>query len=88
VPNVAASGLTFASDGNLYGLGVNGAEPFGRLQAVDGKLYGMSFENEAATNGQPSNGALWVIDAGLAPPIARVINFQPATSKPVSTLSA
>lgn len=152
LPNVAASGLTFASDGNLYGLrvgsilyrittsgsyheigpmsstqsmdgdlvqasdgnlwgdlftvpglvfsstlsgsvrkhitpnaSVNGAQPFGLLQAADGKLYGMSFENGAPTNGQPSNGAFWVIDAGLAPPAARVINFQPASGKAGST---
>jgi hypothetical protein len=25
---------------------------------MDGKLYGMSFENGAATNGQPSNGVM------------------------------
>src|SRR5579864_1394576 len=50
---------------------VNGEQPFGILQAADGKLYGMSFGNRAPTNGQPSNGAFWVIDAGLAPPEAR-----------------
>ena len=152
LPNVAASGLTYGSDGNLYGLrvgsilyrittagsyhemgpmsatqnidgdvmeasdgnlwgdffqppgtvfsstlsgtvlqnltlnaNVNGQEPFGLLQAADGKLYGMSFENGAPTNGQPSNGAFWVIDAGLAPPRPRIINFLPAGGKVGST---
>jgi uncharacterized repeat protein (TIGR03803 family) len=152
LPNVAASGLTLASDGNLYGLRVgsilyritmsgnfhqigpvsstqfsdgdfiqasdgnfwgdffvptgivfsstpsgsvlenlalnptvNGSQPFGLLQAADGKLYGMSFENGAPTNGQPSNGAFWVIDAGLPAPAPTLINFQPASGKPGST---
>lgn len=153
LPNVAASGLTYASDGNLYGLrvgsilyrittsgsyheigamspsnqnidgdvieasdgtlwgdffqppgtifhatlsgtvldditmnaNVNGNEPFGILQASDGKLYGMSNGSGAPTNGQLSNGAFWVIDAGLAPPQPRIINFQPTSGKPGST---
>jgi len=152
LPNVAASGLTYASDGNLYGLrvgsilyritttgsyheigpmsstqnidgdliqasdgklwgdffqppgtvfrstlsgsvlenislsaNVNGQEPFGLLQAADGKLYGMSFENGAPQNGQPTNGSFWVIDAGLAPPAGRIINFQPASGKAGTT---
>ncbi len=150
--NVAASGLTLASDGNLYGLrvgsilyritlsgnflqigpvsstqfsdgdfiqasdgnfwgdffavpgivfsatvsgsvlqnlplspAVNGSQPFGLLQAADGKLYGMSFQNGAPTNGKPSNGAFWVIDAGLSVPGPTLINFQPASGKPGST---
>jgi len=64
---------------------VNGEQPFGILQAADGKLYGMSFGNQAPTNGQPSNGAFWVIDAGLAPPEARVINFRPTSGKAGAT---
>jgi hypothetical protein len=151
LPNVAASGLTYASDGNLYGLrvgsilyrittdgiyhelgavslsspaqnidgdlmqpsdgnlwgdfffppgavfsstlsgevletitmnaNVNGNQPFGLLLAADGKLYGMSSGNGAPQNGQPSNGAFWVIDVGLAPPKASIINFRPASGK-------
>jgi hypothetical protein len=64
---------------------VNGFEPFGLLQAADGKLYGMSFQNGAPVNGQPSNGSFWVIDAGLPPPRATLVNFQPASGKPGST---
>jgi uncharacterized repeat protein (TIGR03803 family) len=149
LPNVAASGLTFASDGNLYGLRVGsilyrittsgsyhelgamtstqnidgdlmeasddtlwgdffqppgvmfnstlsgkvlrnitlnasvvGSEPFGLLQAADGKIYGMA---SGATSGPPSSGTFWVMDAGLAPPEARIINFQPASGKLGST---
>ena len=65
---------------------MNGSQPFGLLQAADGMLYGMSFENGAPTNGQPSNGAFWVIDAGLPAPAPTLINFQPASGKPGSTL--
>jgi len=153
LPNVGSSGLTYASDGNLYGLragsvlyrittagkyheigavsptkffdgdlmqasdgnlwgtffavpgivfsttpsesfleniqlsdGVNGSEPFGLRQAADGKLYGMSFMNGAPENGQPTNGAFWVIDVGLPPPQAQVINFRPIAGAPGSTL--
>jgi len=64
---------------------VNGFEPFGLLQAADGKFYGMSFQNGAPVNGQPSNGSFWVIDAGLPPPRATLVNFQPASGKPGST---
>lgn len=64
---------------------VNGFEPFGLLQAADGKLYGMSFQNGAPVNGQPSNGSFWVIDAGLPPPRATLVNFQPTSAKPGST---
>ena len=152
LPNVAASGLTYASDGNLYGLrvgsilyritttgtyheigpmsstqatdgdltqasdgnfwgafflnpgivfsstlagkvlenittnpNVNGEEPFGIRQAADGKLYGMSNLNGGPQNGQPTNGSFWVIDAGLAPPEARIINFQPTSGEAGST---
>jgi len=45
----------------------------------------MSFENGAPTNGQPSNGGFWVIDAGLPAPAPTLINFQPASGKPGST---
>ena len=149
LPNVAASGLTFASDGNLYGLRVGsilyritttgsyheigalsstqnidgdlmqasdgtlwgdffqppglifnstlsgkvlrhitlnasvvGSQPFGLLQAADGKIYGMS---AAATSGPPSSGTFFVMDAGLAPPQARIINFLPSSGRPGST---
>lgn len=149
--NVASSGLTFASDGNLYGLrvgsilyritlsgtydeirpvsstqymdgdiiqasdgnfwggffaapgivfsstlsgtvlenlpldpSVNGSNPLSLLQAADGKVYGLSYQN-GAPNGQASNGAFWVIDAGLSPPKPSIINFQPASGKPGST---
>jgi uncharacterized repeat protein (TIGR03803 family) len=135
LPNVASSGLTYASDGNLYGLrvgsilyrittagsyheigpvsstqlmdgdfiqasdgnfwadffsvpglvfsakpsgtvlhnitlnaAVNGSEPFGMLQAADGRLYGMSNMNGAPRNGQPTNGSFWVIDASWRHP--------------------
>lgn len=152
LPNVGASGLTYALDGNLYGLrvgsilyritpagtyhelgpvsstqfidgdltqasdgnfwgsffavpgivfsattagsvlhnitlsaGENGAEPFGLLQAADGKLYGMSNMNGATQNGQPTNGSFWVIDAGLPPPEPRIINFQPTSGTPGAT---
>ena len=64
---------------------VNGFEPFGLLQAADGKLYGMSFQNGAPTNGHPSNGSFWVIDAGLPAPRPTLVNFQPASGKPGST---
>jgi len=64
---------------------VNGAQPFGLLQAADGKLYGMSFQTGAPTNGQPSNGAFWVIDAGLPAPSPTLINFQPASGRAGST---
>jgi uncharacterized repeat protein (TIGR03803 family) len=149
LPNVAASGLTFASDGNLYGLRVGsilyrittmgsyheigalsstqnidgdlmqasdgtlwgdffqppgfifnstlsgkvvrhitlnaslvGSQPFGLLQAADGKIYGMS---GGATSGPPSSGTFFVMDSGLAPPQARIINFLPASGRPGST---
>ena len=149
LPNVAASGLTYATDGNLYGLRVGsilyrittagsyhelgtmtstqnidgdlmeasdgtlwgdffqppgvifndtlsgkdlqnitlnaavvGSEPFGLLQAADGKIYGMA---SGASSGPPSSGTFFVMDAGLAPPQARVINFQPASGKAGST---
>jgi uncharacterized repeat protein (TIGR03803 family) len=158
LPNVAASGLTLASDGNLYGLrvgsvlyrmsltgqykeigevsphryidggltqasdgnfwgtffgdgctgtfpgavfsatlsgsilenlvlscDVNGAQPFGLLQAADGKFYGMSFGNGAPTNGEPSNGVFWVIDAGLPAPGPTLVNFLPTSGKTGST---
>ena len=62
-----------------------GAEPFGLLQAADGKLYGMSNMNGAPQNGQPTNGSFWVIDAGLPPPEPRVINFQPTSGAPGAT---
>ena len=85
-------GIVFAStlSGSvLYNIplnsAVNGFEAFGLLQAADGKLYGMSFENGAPTNGQPSNGSFWVIDAGLPPPHATLVNFQPTSGKPGST---
>ena len=45
----------------------------------------MSFENGAPTNGQPSNGAFLVIDAGLAPPEPRIINFLPTSGTAGST---
>lgn len=149
--NVGSSGLTFASDGNLYGLrvgsilyritlsgnyheihavsstqytdggliqasdgniwgdffaapgivfsctlsgsvleslpfdpAVNGSNPLSLFQAADGKLYGLSYQN-GAPNGQASNGAFWVIDAGLSPPEPRIINFEPASGKAGST---
>ena len=150
LPNVAASGLTFASDGNLYALRVGsilyritttgsyhelgamtstqnidgdlmeasdgtlwgdffqppgvmfnstlsgkvlqnitlnaatvGSQPFDLLQASDGKIYGMAAGS--ATSGPPSSGTFFVMDAGLAPPQARIINFQPASGKVGST---
>jgi uncharacterized repeat protein (TIGR03803 family) len=149
LPNVAASGLTFASDGNLYGLRVGsilyrittkgnyheigalsstqnidgdlmqasdgtlwgdffqppgfifnstlsgkvlrhitlnapvvGSQPFGLLQAADGRIYGMS---GGATSGPPSSGTFFVMDAGLAPPQTRIINFLPTSGRPGST---
>jgi uncharacterized repeat protein (TIGR03803 family) len=64
---------------------VNGSGPFGVLQAADGKLYGMSAGSGAPTNGQPSNGTFWVIDAGLPAPAPNIINFQPTSGKASST---
>ena len=64
---------------------MNGSGPFGVLQAADGKLYGMSAGSGAPTNGQPSNGVFWVIDAGLPAPAPHIINFQPVSGKPGST---
>ena len=148
LPNVAASGLTYATDGNLYGLRVGSilyritttgsyhelgamtstqnidgdlmeasdgtlwgdffqppgvtfnatlagkvlqnitldasrvdSEPFGLLQAADGKIYGMA----SGATSTPSSGTFFVMDAGLAPPQARIINFQPASGKVGST---
>jgi hypothetical protein len=64
---------------------LNGSEPFGLLQAADGKSYGMSNMNGAPQNGQPVNGSFWVIDADLPPPEPRIINFQPASGKAGAT---
>jgi len=64
---------------------VNGSEPFGLVQAADGKLYGMSNMNGAPQNGQPTNGSFWVIDAGLPPPEPRIINYRPTSGKPGAT---
>jgi uncharacterized repeat protein (TIGR03803 family) len=153
LPNVAASGLTLASDGKLYGLrvgsilyrltpsggyheigplsqtqfsdgdliqasdgnfwgdffsvpgivfsaalsgsvlrnlplnsNVNGAQPSGIFQAADGKVYGVAFRNGAPTNGQPSNGTVWFIDAGLPAPSPTLVNFLPASGKAGSTV--
>lgn len=148
LPNVAASGLTYATDGNLYGLRVGsilyrittsgsyhelgamtstqnidgdlmeasdgtlwgdffqppgvmfnstlagkvlsnitlnasvvGSEPFGLLQAADGKIYGMA----SGASGTSSSGTFFVMDAGLAPPQARIINLQPVSGAVGST---
>jgi hypothetical protein len=56
---------------------------FWPLQAADGKIYGMAAG--AATSGPPSSGTFFVMDAGLAPPQARIINFQPVSGKAGST---
>jgi uncharacterized repeat protein (TIGR03803 family) len=147
LPNVAASGLILASDGNFYGLRVEsilyritptgtyselgpmtstqfidgdlteasdgtlwvsfadsrsalynstlagkvlrtlkfdpniGAEPFGMLQAADGKIYGMAGGSTSANSG----GVFWVMDAGLPAPSPTIINFQPTSGAPGST---
>jgi len=65
---------------------VNGDQPEGLFQASDGKFYGVSFMNGAPTNGQPSNGAIWVIDAGLPAPSPTLVNFRPASGKADSTI--
>jgi hypothetical protein len=45
----------------------------------------MSFGNGAPTNGEPSNGVFWVIDAGLPAPGPTLVNFLPTSGKTGST---
>jgi IPT/TIG domain-containing protein len=65
---------------------VNGAQPSGIFQAADGKVCGVAFRNGAPSNGQPSNGTVWFIDAGLPAPSPTVVNFLPGSGKAGSTV--
>lgn len=63
--------------------GPNGSLPEGGvLQGADGKIYGTTIGGGTLTNGKAPSGAVWVLDAGLAPPQPATASFSPASGAP------
>jgi uncharacterized repeat protein (TIGR03803 family) len=60
--------------------GTNGSIPeAGVVQGADGKIYGTAALGGTVGGGQQASGTVWVLDAGLAPPVAGVAAFSPAS---------
>jgi uncharacterized repeat protein (TIGR03803 family) len=60
--------------------GSNGATPeAGVIQGADGKIYGTTLGGGTVAQGQQASGTVWVLDAGLAPPIATIAAFTPTS---------
>jgi len=60
---------------------INGGDPQGVIQGADGKLYGVAAVCGVDSQGHEASGAIFTVDAGLAPPQSVIATFTPASGK-------
>ena len=61
--------------------GTNGALPVALVQSSDGKMVGVAEEGGSVSQSNTASGAVFTLNAGLAPPKPTVLNFSPSTGK-------